>query len=169
MEYAYRPEAWQALYTALASATAALTGLLFVALSLNLRTIVKVPTYIARAREALGGLFGLLILSLLILIPGQDHRVLGSELFVGAFILELIGGRLQFQTLRKMAQEKRLVWVLRILLLHCGDLFGMIAGISLIAERFGGLFWLVPTIIIYILWSLNNTWLLMVQVARDEP
>lgn len=42
-------------------------------------------------------------------------------------------------------------------------------GISLIIERFGGLFWLVPMVLIYILWSLNNVWLLMVQVASDQP
>ena len=36
MEYAYRADAWQALYTAVAGATAALTGLLFIALSLDL-------------------------------------------------------------------------------------------------------------------------------------
>ena len=36
MEYAYRTEAWQALYAAVAGSAAALTGLLFIALSLIL-------------------------------------------------------------------------------------------------------------------------------------
>jgi hypothetical protein len=48
MEYAYRVDAWQALYTAVAGATAALTGLLFIALSLDLPTVMQVPAYRAR-------------------------------------------------------------------------------------------------------------------------
>jgi hypothetical protein len=32
----------------------------------------------------------------------------------------------------------------------------LVAGISLILGQFGGLFWLVPTILIYLLWSINN-------------
>ncbi len=41
MEYAYRADTWQALYAAVAGSAAALTGLLFIGLSLNLRIIVK--------------------------------------------------------------------------------------------------------------------------------
>jgi len=31
-----------------------------------------------------------------------------------------------------------------------------------------GLFWLVPTILIYLLWSINNAWLFVVQVAEAQ-
>jgi hypothetical protein len=41
MEYAYRADTWQALYAAVAGSAAALTGLLFIGLSLNLRIIVE--------------------------------------------------------------------------------------------------------------------------------
>ena len=80
MDYLYRADAWQALYTAVATATAALTGLLFIAFSLNLHTIVKVPMHRARAREIFGMTLSLLVLAVLMLIPNQAHRVLGSEL-----------------------------------------------------------------------------------------
>jgi len=60
MEYASRVDTWQALYTAVATATAALTGLLFIALSLDLPTVIEVPEYRAGAREALSGLLFLL-------------------------------------------------------------------------------------------------------------
>jgi hypothetical protein len=48
MEYAYRADTWQALYAAVAGSAAALTGLLFIGLSLNLRIIVKTPEHTAR-------------------------------------------------------------------------------------------------------------------------
>ena len=45
----------------------------------------------------------------------------------------------------------------------------LVAGISLTARQFGGLFWLVPTILIYLVWSLNNAWRLVVQASEEEP
>ena len=62
MEYAYRADIWQALYAAVAGSAAALTGLLFIGLSLNLRIIVKTLEHTARARETFGGLLSLLVL-----------------------------------------------------------------------------------------------------------
>ena len=62
MEYAYRADTWQALYAAVAGSAAALTGLLFIGLSLNLRIIVKTLEHTACARETFGGLLSLLVL-----------------------------------------------------------------------------------------------------------
>ncbi|MBV9021270.1 MAG: hypothetical protein JOZ71_11200 [Ktedonobacteraceae bacterium] len=165
MEYAYRAEAWQAMYTTVASATATLTGLLFIALSLDLSTIIKMPTYRARARETLGGLLCLLVLSIFLLIPGQDRRVLGGELIAGSLIMAVVGIRFQLQTLKKMDAGRRMRWAMRLLVLNLGTLTILIAGISLTIGQFGGLLWLVPTILIDLLWSLNNVWLLVVRVA----
>lgn len=55
----------------MAGSAAALTDLLFIGLSLNLRIIIKTPEHTARARETFGGLLSLLVLSILLLIPGQ--------------------------------------------------------------------------------------------------
>jgi hypothetical protein len=168
MEYAYRADAWQAFYTAVAGSAAALTGLLFIGLSLNLRTIIKTPEHTARARETLGGLLSLLVLSVFLLIPGQDRRVLGSEFIASSLILALVAVRLNLQTLRRVAPGRRARWTLRLALLHLGTIAVMVAGISLIVGQFGGLFWLVPTVLIYLLWSLFNAWLLVVQAAGEE-
>lgn len=168
MEYAYRADAWQALYTAVASATAALTGLLFLALSLNLRIILNLPAYRARAREVLGGMISLLVLSVLLLILGQDRRVLGAELIAGGLVLIMASVRFQSQTLRRMDPGRRVRWALRLVVLNFGTVAALVAGISLILGQFGGLFWLVPTILIYLLWSLNDAWQLVVQVAEEE-
>jgi len=62
MEYACRADTWQALYVAVGGSAAALTGLLCIGLSLNLRIIVKTPEHTARARETFGGLLSLLVL-----------------------------------------------------------------------------------------------------------
>lgn len=33
----------------------------------------------------------------------------------------------------------------------------------------GELFWPVPIFLIYLLWALNNVWLLVVQVVEEQP
>ena len=167
-QYAYQAQSWQVFYAAVAGAAAALTGLLFVALSLNLRAILRDAAHRARARETLGGLLALLVLALLVLIPGQPAYALGIELIAGGLALLVNSVRLQMRTLRGLAASRRKRWLPRILLLNLGTVLVLFAGLSLILQRFGGLFWLVPTTLIYFLWSLNNAWLLVVQVAEES-
>lgn len=137
---AYQPAAWQTFYATVAASAATLTGLLFVAFSLNLRTILQGAAHRARAREAFGGLFGLLVLALLLLIPGQPSLVLGIELSVGGLLFLGYGARLQWQTLRRLPTHRRARWMLRISLLNLGTVFILLTGLSLILTRFGGLF-----------------------------
>src|SRR5207249_7302210 len=77
---AYRSDAWQLLFASVAAASAALTGLLFVGLSMSLRRVVGTPEHLARARESFGQLLSLLVLSVILLIPGQNRLLLGTEL-----------------------------------------------------------------------------------------
>jgi hypothetical protein len=53
-----------------------------------------------------------------------------------------------------------------IAILHIGALAVPIAGISLMLGRYGGLYWLVVTILIYFLWSAINAWTLVVQAVE---
>jgi hypothetical protein len=168
MDYAFRADTWQALYTTVAGAAAALIGLLFVGLSLHLRTIVQTPEHTARARETFGGLLSLVVLSILVLLPGQARWVLGDELLAGGLLLALVGGRLNLQTLRRLAPSSRVRWAWRLAVLHLGTGAILVAGISLIVGQFGGLYWLVLTVLIYLLWSLFNAWRLVVHIARQE-
>ena len=168
MVYADQATAWQTLYATLASSAAALIGLLFVGLSLHLRTIVATPEHTARARETFGGLLSLLVLSILLLIPGQERWTLGDELIVGGLLLALVGGGLNLQTLRKLPRSVRLRWTMRLAVLHLGTAGVLLAGISLLVEQPGGLYWLMLTVVIYLTWSLFNVWRLVVHIARQE-
>ncbi len=165
MTIAYHPEAWQALFGTVAGASAALLGLLFVALSLNPRQIMPDPAHAARAREALGGLLILVLLAVIVLIPGQDRRALGVELLALGVVLVGLSIRLQSRTVRRLRRRQRLEWAVRILPFNLATLAVLAAGGSLLAGRFGGLYWLVPTLLIYLLRSVLNAWTLLVRVA----
>src|ERR1700749_2417336 len=80
--HGYDLAAWTGFFTAVTSAAAALAGLLFVAVSINLDSILKGTSMLpARAAETLAMLLFVLISSALALVP-QDVELLGAEIIV---------------------------------------------------------------------------------------
>ncbi len=75
---------WHDFFLAQAGAAGVLTGLVFVAVSINLEKIVSDPGsgLAGRAAEALILLVAVLMASVLVLVPGQGAGVLGAELLV---------------------------------------------------------------------------------------
>ena len=167
MEDAYRPEAWQALFGAVAAASAALTGLLFVGLSINLKKVVGTPEHMGRAREALGQMLSLLVLSIIVLIPGQNRLALGAELILLGAILAGVSAVLHAQTLTRIRPGRRLRWGARFAIFHVGTVAIPLAGASLMLGHYGGLFWLALTVLIYFPWSTINAWTLVIQAIGE--
>ena len=60
-----QPAEWHDLFVAIAGAAAALTGLLFVAVSINLKQILAFPTLPTRAAETLSVMIGLLLVEII--------------------------------------------------------------------------------------------------------
>src|ERR687890_2537270 len=77
---AYASEPWADLYVAMAGAAAALLGLLFVAVSINLEQVLRIAWLPLRAGETLGVLVVLLTTAVFVLVPGQSPTALGLEL-----------------------------------------------------------------------------------------
>jgi len=79
-DVAYAPALWTSFFSAEVGASAALTGLLFVAVSINLSKIVALPHLTPRAAKALATLVGILFAASFGLAPGQPREQLGWEL-----------------------------------------------------------------------------------------
>lgn len=76
---------WENFLVAEAGASAALTGLLIVAVSINLTRILSFPHLPGRAAQAVMVVLSVLLVSTCCLVPAQSARVLGAEvLAVGA-------------------------------------------------------------------------------------
>jgi modulator of FtsH protease len=71
---------WTVFFSAQTAAAAALAGLIFVAISINLKQIVSGPHLVARSAKALFTMTGILLMSTLSIVPGQPVRMLGAEL-----------------------------------------------------------------------------------------
>src|SRR5579871_2046898 len=77
---AYDPHAWHDFFVGSMGASAALTGLLFVAISINLEQILKFANLPGRAAVSLGVLVVALVVASCGLVPRQSHVALGLEI-----------------------------------------------------------------------------------------
>lgn len=80
MDEAFSPAAWHEFFLAAVEALSALTGLLFVALSLHLDGVLAHVVLRRQAVLTLVGLITAILVSGLALTPGQDVRTLGLTL-----------------------------------------------------------------------------------------
>jgi modulator of FtsH protease len=162
----YSASAWTDFAVAVAGAAAALSGLLFVAVSINLSRILAFPNLPARAGQTLIMLVTPLIVALLVLIPDQRPDLLGVELLVGAALLVPALGWLNRPSTRSVEEDRVGYAVSRIApaVLVVGFLGA--AGISLLALAGGGLYWIAPAVVIAIVAGLGNAWVLLVEIQR---
>ena len=78
---------WDNFFTAEVGASAALLGLLFVGVSINLARIISLPGLPNRALLALIILLTILVVSSLLLVPGQSLTLVGIEVLVVGLIV----------------------------------------------------------------------------------
>ena len=146
MEAAYHAEGWRELYVMLGGSIAALTGLLFVATSLNVAKIGKVPHFRIRAFSNTFALVGQFINSALVLVP-QPALWLGVELAAfSLFMMFFILVRLYLAWTRAKAKLP----TARMLAGTLGWSLQILSGLSLIAHFGGGLFFNVAGCLIVI-------------------
>jgi hypothetical protein len=162
--HAYTTAGWENFFVAEAGAAAALTGLLFVAVSINLRSVLASPQLPGRAAEALIVLLGLLATASLGLVPGQSSTALGAELLGVALIVWLIPIAIQGRA-RVPGTPAHWLWT-RVLTHQLATLPLLAAGASTMAGAGGGLYWLAPGMIFSFTFAVVNSWVLLVEILR---
>jgi hypothetical protein len=163
---AYAADRWTDFGVGVAGASAALAGLVFVAVSINLSEILKYRNLPGRAGLTLILFVTPLIVGILLLVPGQPDAALGWELLVAGVV---IGGSQLVINQRSGRSEKETQWTWLISRLipavtSCGCL--ILAGATLLAQAGGGLYWLVPSVLASIFFGLVNAWVLLVEILR---
>jgi hypothetical protein len=165
MAAGYSTELWHDLFIGVAGAAAALTGLLFVSLSINLQQILQQVWLPRRAGLTVVLLFEALVIAILGLVPGQSSVALGVEL------LGLGGGAWLFATgvytvRRPPVGSYRAPIVVGVVTSQLATLPVIVAGASLVSQRGGGLYWLVPGIVLLLGVGVINAWVLLIEILR---
>jgi hypothetical protein len=78
----FRPEQWNDFFILVGTGAVTLTGLVFVAMSLNLKVIAVDATHRYRAVNTLTALALVFMRCALVLMGAQNHQSIGAELFV---------------------------------------------------------------------------------------
>jgi hypothetical protein len=158
---------WGELFLAEAGASAALGGLLFVAVSINLERIIALRSLPGAALGAIVLLVAVLMVSTFALVPGQPRWVLGSEVLVVGIIAWSILTAIWVRALRTpVPNQPRLVPVVSTVVTQAATVPIVIAGVSLLLRAGGGLYWLVPGLAFSLVVAVVNAWVLLVEVVR---
>jgi hypothetical protein len=156
---------WKDFFVAVSSVAASFAGLLFVGLSINLTRILGTPGVPARAGETLIFLGGVLVSSLLGLIP-QPPIAFGLELLcVGCFVWG-VATFLHVRALRRHEYDTVAHGLQRVTYSQVAALPLVIGAASFLLREGGGLYWLAPALILPLLASMVNAWVLLVEIMR---
>jgi modulator of FtsH protease len=162
---AYDVEAWSDLFVASAGAAAALAGLVFVAVSINIQSILAYEGLPERALETVATLLLVVLVSIICLIPGQSDAALGIELLVTSVVFTAFIAKLSHQKVPPGAEPRR--WLISRLAVRAIAAVPLLVGaISIIGGSGGGLYWVVAGILGAILGGVANAWVLLVEILR---
>lgn len=160
----YVPSAWSSFFFMVGGGVAALTGLVFVslsiALSLNLEEMTRDATHKYRSINALAGLTVVFVGCGLVLMPDQGHVAVGVELLVAASIgltIYLYGFRQAFRY-GSTPSKQRLVLGAS---LYAAEMVGTAV---LIAGSIAGLYVAATAILLNVAFMISAAWLLVVSV-----
>jgi hypothetical protein len=166
MSTAYTASSWTEFGATVATAAAALAGLLFIAVSINLRQILAVPSLPSRAAQTLILFATPLVGALVLIVPGQARNALGIELLANGLV---VGGVQVYLDLTAERSDEDTLWrrvVGRVFPAVASCACMVVAGATLIGQAGGGLYWLVPSVLVALIFGLVNVWVLLVEILR---
>lgn len=160
-------EGWTEFAVAAAGATAALAGLLIVAMSVNVEQLLAAKAPMAGARSTIASLVLAIAVSLLILPPTQTALALG----IITVVLTLIAGAIQLASIAAQwnMTGEGVTGAIRATIVglavaeHVPFLVG---GVMLLAGLSAGMWGIVIGVVMVVVASMINAWVLLIEVRR---
>jgi hypothetical protein len=160
------PAEWSTFLAVQAGASATLTGLVFVAFSINQTKIMSFPGLPGRAMESLLQFLEVFLISTVALVPGQPERTLAVEiLFIGVVLWAAqIAGQVRYLMLRAGHPWSWFVYRAVLSVLAAGPF--VVGGIEMLRGVPGALYWLVPGFVFSFVAGIVSSWVLLVEILR---
>lgn len=159
-------DAWANFLTAQVGASAALVGLLFVGLSVNLSKILASAKLADRAFVVFLLLLTVLVASSFLLTPGQSPSVMGVQVLVAGLVTLIVSTRLDMRIWRNTERQYRRGAVVLIAVNQCIALAYVIAGVILLTNDLTALNWFVVAVILTYIRAVLDAWVLLVEINR---
>ncbi len=157
---------WNYFFATAAGAAAALLGLIFVGVSVNLNKILVSQTLPVRALMSITFLFNILVQALLLLIPKQHEVSLGVEISVTSFFILLSIEVMEVYILKKIEKPHRKKQIIGFILSQIALVPFIFCSASILTHTTGAVYWIVPGIIFSFFKSLIDAWVLLIEINR---
>lgn len=157
---------WANFFVAEVGASAALSGLVVVAISINLVRILEIEALPARAAEALVILVSVLVLTSIGLMPGQPAAVFGAEMLAIGLLMFVVTGVIQWRspTDAHIPQWRRNI---RPVMTAAASLPIVVGGVLiLLGAASGGLYWIAAGVVLSLITGVFNAWVLLIEIMR---
>jgi modulator of FtsH protease len=160
-------EGWTDFFEGQVAAAAALTGLVFVAISINLQRIVGLPGLAGRAGEALLLLVAPVFVGLAALAPAQSVRAVGIEFLAIAAIISTAIVRTLFTSGWPSARGRpHSEFVTRCAVVSAAMVPALVASLLLVAGNTDGLYWQAFATGMCLAGGVGDAWVLLVEILR---
>ena len=159
-------EGWNDFFVVTGGAAAALTGLIFVGVSISLNKILSIPGLPNRAFLSILLLLTILVFSALLLVPGQSAALLAFEILSVSVVIWFVISKLDISIYRGRDKNYRKQYMLHMAVNQVSVLPYIICGISLLYSGSNGLYWMVPAMMLSFIKAVLDAWVLLVEIHR---
>jgi hypothetical protein len=157
---------WHTFFSTQAEVGATLTGLLFVALSINLKHILSLPGLADRAGEAVLLLLFPVFVGLTGVLPQTSVEAFGLELLVLGLLELTAVTAIVVRGRRAAAARPTREYLARVVMAELAVIPTVIAGALLLVRHPGGLWWQAAGTGLCIAAGVLDAWVLLVEILR---
>jgi len=157
---------WHDLFVATAGASAALTGLIFVGVSINLARILSIPKLPGRALLSLILLMSILIISIVLLMPQQSITIIGIEILIAGVCCWLFALRIDMSIHRNTSKEFKNLNLFNLLFDQVAVLPYCIAAIFFLTGNESGFYCIIIAFILSFIKAMADAWVLLIEINR---
>jgi len=162
---------WQNFYLMAGGAAAALTGLIFVALSLQTRAIMAHRLFKDRAFASIQSLLTQIFISAAVLVPGQPRLAIGLEVeLVAAFFVvrTVFAARLISSLDTELRRRPGSRWLVEWITWSAWLAIFVASGIALMTGAPGGYYLLAVSMLYQFGFNVYNAWVLIAEVSESQ-